>query len=69
MRARHATKHVVVMQALKQLDKNAQRAIRIPNNNIINQTKNRGKRPIHHWKLDFLGIQMGFYGIDSKLET
>ena len=28
------------MQALKQLDKNAQRAIRIPNNNIINQTKN-----------------------------
>ena len=48
MRARHATKHVVVMQALKQLDKNAQRAIRIPNNNIIKETKNRGKRPIHH---------------------
>ena len=36
------------MQALKQLDKNAQRAIRIPNNNIIKETKNRGKRPIHH---------------------
>ena len=36
------------MQALKQLDKNVQRAIRIPNNNIINQTKNREKRPIHH---------------------
>ena len=36
------------MQALKQLDKNAQRAIRIPNNNTINQTKNRGKRPIYH---------------------
>ena len=69
MRARHATKHVVVMQALKQLDKNAQRAIRIPNNNIIKETKNRGKRPIHHWKLDFLGIQNGFRGIDGKLET